>query len=359
MRKLLSLLMACALVMALFAGCGAPAGDDAASTPSDGAAETSRPTESPAESPAVSEEPEESPAEIVTVRVGGLTGPTSMGMVKLMSDNGKGESKNNYEFTLQSEATAFVPALAKGEIDIAAVPSNVASVIYNNTDGGIQIMAVNTLGVLYIVERGDSVKSLSDLKGRTIYATGEGATPEYALRYLLAQNGMDADNDVTIQWCADTTEALAYITQDESAIAMLPQPFVTVAQTKVEGLNIAVSLNDEWNKLDNGSQLITGTVVVRTEFAQAHPEQVAAFLEEYEASVNYTLENTAEAAELIGQYEIVAAAVAEKALPYCNITFMSGDDMKTAVSGYLQTLYDQNPASVGGSMPGDDFYYGA
>jgi NitT/TauT family transport system substrate-binding protein len=356
MKKLLSIILAALMAVSLFAGCGTTAADDAAEAETEAVAETVAPTEEPE----VTEEPEaEETAEPVTVRVGGLTGPTSMGMVKLMSDSDNGETLNDYEFTLQSEATAFVAALAKGEIDIAAVPSNVASVVYNNTEGGVQILAANTLGVLYIVERGDSVKELADLKGKTIYATGEGATPEYALRYLLTQNGIDPDSDITVQWCSDTTEALSYITQDENAIAMLPQPFVTVAQTKVEGLNVAISLNDEWNKLNNGCQLITGTVVVRTEFAEAHPDQVEAFLQEYEASVNYVLENTEEAAELIGNYEIVAAAVAQKALPYCNITFMSGAEMKAAVSGYLQTLYDQNPAAVGGAMPGDDFYYGA
>jgi NitT/TauT family transport system substrate-binding protein len=276
-----------------------------------------------------------------------------------MADSDAKTTQNTYEFTLDSGATTFVSALAKGDIDIAAVPSNVAATIYNNTKGGVQVMAVNTLGVLYIVERGSTVQSLADLKGKTVYATGQGAVPEYALRYLLKQNKLDPDKDVTIQWCADTTEALSYITKDASAIAMLPQPFVTVAMSKVDGLRVALSLNDEWQKLNNGSQLVTGVVVVRTEFAQKYPQQTAKFLEEYKASVEYTSTNPADAAALIAAQKIVpSAAIAEKALPNCNITFLAGADMKTALSGFLQILFDENAQSVGGTLPADDFYYG-
>lgn len=304
---------------------------------------------------------DENPAEEAktTIRVGGLTGPTSMGMVKLMSDYDSGETENTYEFTLQSEAAAFVPALAKGEIDIAAVPANLASVIYNNTDGGVKVLAVNTLGVLYIVERGDTVQTIADLAGKTIYATGAGAAPEYALRYLMSENGMDADKDITVQWCADTTEALSYIARDANAVAMLPQPFVTAAQAQVNDLRIAIDLNAEWEKLDNGSAMVTGVLVVRSEFAEKYPLQLEKFMEEYEASVSFVLNNTEAAAELIGQYEIVKAPVALKALPYCNITFMSGADMKTAMEGYLNVLFELNPTAVGGKLPEGNFYYGA
>lgn len=264
--------------------------------------------------------------EVTTIKVGALTGPTAMGMVKLMDDSDKGTSANKYEFELKSEASAFVAALAKGEIDIAAVPANLASVIYNNTDGGVKLLAINTLGVLYIVERGDSVKSLADLSGKTLYATGEGAAPEYALRYLLKENGLDGENAPNIQWCADTTEALSYISSDENAIAMLPQPFVTAAQAKVDGLRVAISLNDEWAKLDNGSAMVTGVVVCRSEFAEKYPRQLEKFMQEYEASVKYVQENTENAAALIGNYEIVKAPIAQKALPYCNITFITRRD---------------------------------
>ena len=180
-------------------------------------------------------------AEDVTVRVGAMNGPTAMGMVKLMDDAENGKTSNEYEFSLETGADVFAPALAKGELDIAAVPANLASILYNNTDGGVKVIAVNTLGVLYVVERGDTVKSLQDLKGKTIYATGEGAAPEFGLRYILKENGIDADNDLSIRWCADTTEALSLIAADESAVAMLPQPFVTAAQSKGPRLRIALN----------------------------------------------------------------------------------------------------------------------
>lgn len=336
MKKVLALVLALTMVFALCA-CGAKAPAAASASPS----------------AAPSEEP-------TTVRVGAMTGPTAMGMVKLMADSEAKTTGNTYQFTLDSGATTFVSALSKGDIDIAAVPSNVAATIYNNTKGGVQVMAVNTLGVLYIVERGSTVQSLADLKGKTVYATGQGAVPEYALRYLLRQNGLDPDKDVTIQFCADTTEVLSYITKDASAIAMLPQPFVTVAMGKVDGLRVALSLNDLWKNLKNGSELVTGVVVVRTEFAKKYPLQTAKFLEEYKASVAYDSTNVSDAAALIAAKQIVpSAAVAEKALPNCNITFIAGTEMKTALGGFLKILFDQNPQSIGGTLPDDAFYYGA
>lgn len=305
------------------------------------------------------DDPQNERLDDVTVRVGAMNGPTAMGMVKLMSDGEKGETSNDYEFSLESGADVFAPALAKGEIDIAAVPANMASIIYNNTDGGVQVIAVNTLGVLYIVERGNSINSVEDLKGKTVYATGEGAAPEFSLRYILSENGIDADNDLSIRWCADTTEALSLIAADENAVAMLPQPFVTAAQSKVPGLRIALNLNEEWEALDNGSAMVTGVLVVRTEFAQQHPEQLERFLKEYAASVDYVINNNEEAAALIGGYEIVAEPIALMALPYCNITCLTGADMKAAMEGYLKVLFDMKPAAIGGSLPGNDFYYGA
>lgn len=330
-RKIAALLLALCMVLCLMAGCDtAPAND-----------------------------PQGEKLEDVTVRVGAMNGPTAMGMVKLMDDSENGKTANEYEFSLETGAEVFAPALAKGELDIAAVPANLASILYNNTDGGVKVIAVNTLGVLYVVERGDGIKSVADLKGKTIYATGEGAAPEFGLRYILAENGIDADNDLSIRWCADTTEALSLIAADESAVAMLPQPFVTAAQSKIPGLRIALNLNEEWDSLENGSSMVTGVLVVRSEFAEQHPEQLDRFLEEYTASVDYVLENHEAAAELIGGYEIVAEPIALMALPYCNITCLTAKDMKTALEGYLGVLYDMKPAAVGGKLPDADFYYGA
>lgn len=297
----------------------------------------------------------------MVIRVGAMAGPTAMGMVKLMKDAENGETKNMYEFAeLAKEASAFVAPLTKGELDIAAVPSNLASTMYNNTDGAVVVLAANTLGVLYVVERGESVQSMTDLAGKKVYATGQGAVPEYTIRYLLKENGLDAEKDLELIWCADTTEALSYVSADENAIAVLPQPFVTAACAQVEGLRVALDLNEQWDKLDNGCHIVTGVVVARKEFVQNYPKQTAQFLAEYEASVAYTQEQTADTAELIAEYGIVAKApLAQKALPNCHIVFMVGKDMKLSVEGFLRTLFEQNPQAIGGNMPEADFYYGA
>ena len=291
-----------------------------------------------------------------------LKGPTAMGMVQLMDSAEAGAvNGNSYTFTIAASADEVTPKLVQGNADIAAVPANLASVLYNNTEGQVQVLAINTLGVLYIVENGDSIQSVSDLAGKTIYASGKGSTPEYALNYILSENGIDPESDVTIEWKSEHSECVAALASDEDGIAMLPQPFVTTAQAQNENLRIALDLTKEWDALqadaEEPSALITGVVVVRTAFAAEHPEAVSAFLDSYQESVDYVNANTAEAAALIEKYDIVTAAVAEKALPYCNITFIEGEEMKEKLSGYLSVLAEQNPTSVGGSLPADDFYY--
>ena len=322
---------------------------------------------------AADETVDETPAEeSVTVRVAALKGPTAMGMVKLMSDSdaaaesGEETTGNTYEFTLAASADEVTPKLMQGELDIACVPANLASVLYNRTGGGIVTLAVNTLGVLYIVENGNAIQSMADLAGKTIVASGKGSTPEYALRYLLSENGIDPDNDVTIDWRSEHSECVAALASGSATIAMLPQPFVTVAQTQLPDLRVALDLTEEWDALDNGSALLTGVVVARADFVEEHPAAVEQFLTSYAESVEWVNANTAEAAELIGGYDIVDAAVAEKALPYCNIVCITGSEMKEMLSGYLQVLFDAAPVSVGqdaetgeGGLPGDDFYYGA
>ena len=241
---------------------------------------------------------------------------------------------------------------------MACVPANLAAVLYGKTGGAVEVLAVNTLGVLYIVENGETVQSMADLKGQTIVAAGKGSTPEYALRYLLTENGIDPDKDVTIDWKSEHSECVAALASGQASIALLPQPFVTVAQNKIEGLRMALDLTAEWDKLDNGSGLITGVIVARRDVVEANPGAVDSFLQNYAASVEGVNGNTAEAAALVGEYGIVDAAVAEKALPYCNIVCITGSEMKDKLSGYLQVLADAEPSSVGGTLPGDDFYYG-
>ena len=334
MKKLSAILMACAMAVSMLTGCGS------SNESQDNTKET----------------------EPVEVNVTALKGPTAMGMVSLMDDvdNGKVDSEN-YKFTIAASIDEVTPAISKGETDIAAVPANVASVLYNKLEGGVQVLAVNTLGVLYIVENGDTVQSAADLKGKTIYASGKGATPEYALNYILQQNGLDPAADVTIEWKSEHSECVAALAQDPSGIAMLPQPFVTTAQMKNPDLRVALDLTEEWDKVQEDAQepgaLLTGVVVVRTEFAKENPEAVSDFLERYKASVDFVNENVDEAAQLVGQYDIVTAEVAQTAIPECNIVCITGDEMQEKLSGYLSVLNDQNPEAVGGKLPDDDFYY--
>ena len=319
LKHLLALCLTLALVFSLSA-CGQKADE----TPND------------AQDDQQTEQEEFTPA---NYSIAALKGPTAMGLVKLMKDSESGETTGNeYTFTLAGSADEVTPALLKGELDMACVPANLAAVLYNKTEGEIEVLAVNTLGVLYIVENGESVHSMADLKGKTIVAAGKGSTPEYALRYLLTENGIDPDNDVTIDWKSEHSECVAALASGQASVALLPQPFVTVAQSKIEGLRMALDLNAEWDALDNGSALITGVIVARR-------------------AVDWVNANTADAAALIGEYSIVDAAVAEKALPYCNIVCLTGADLLEALPGYLEVLYNASPAAVGGEMPDNSFYF--
>ena len=295
-------------------------------------------------------------AKAEAVSVGALTGPTAMGMVKLLEDG-----KETYEPTILGAADELVPLILQGEIDIASVPANLASTLYNKTQGGVTVLAVNVLGVLYIGEYNtEDLNTLADLKGKTIYATGKGSTPEYFLRYVLTQNGMDPDKDVTIQWKSEPSEVVALLNAEQKGIAMLPQPYVTAAAAQLgEGFRVALSLSDEWAALDNGTLCTTAVVMARREFVEQNSELTEAFLKEFETSVQWVNENVADAAQLCGDYGIIKTPVAQKAIPQCNIVCLTGDAMKQALSGCLGVIFDQNPKAVGGMLPGDDFYYGA
>ena len=290
-----------------------------------------------------------------------LKGPTAMGLVKLMHDAEQEDASfvNDYTFTLAASADEVAPLLIKGELDMACVPANLAATLYQKTEGQIVTLGINTLGVLYIVENGNAVRSMEDLAGKTIVASGKDSTPEYALNYLLEENGLSPMDDVIVDWKSEHSECVSALATGAATIAMLPQPFVTVAQSKIPDLRVALDLTQEWDALDNGSALLTGVVVARREVVESNPAAVDAFLSDYAASVEWVNANTADAAALIGDYGIVEAAVAEQALPYCNIVCITGTEMKDKLSGYLQVLCDADSASVGGAMPGDDFYYGA
>ena len=299
-----------------------------------------------------------------SVNILALKGPTAMGMVSLMNQADKGEvTDENYNFQIVASPDEVTPAIAQGTADIAAVPANLASVLYQKTDGSVQVLTINTLGVLYLVENGDQIQNISDLKGKTIYASGKGATPEYALNYILKENGLTPGEDVQIEWKSEHTECVAALAEHEDAIALLPQPFVTTAQSKNDSLRVALDLTEEWDNIqkENGgnSSLVTGVTVVRTEFVQEHPEIVEDFMERYQESVTFVNDHAEEAAKMIGNYDIIPEEVAKKALPECNIVYIDGAEMKEKLSGYLEVLKQENPQAVGGTLPTDEFYYDA
>ena len=345
MKKYIALFLVLVTALSLMAGCAKeetpeqpqePSTPEAPSTPAD---------------PAPQEQP-------VTVRLAGLKGPTTIGMVKLLDDAENKLTKQEYSFQMAAAADQVAPLLLKGELDILSAPANLAAKLYNNSKGAVKMLAVNTLGVVYIVDTDGSVSDIKSLKGKTIYATGKNTTPEYALRYLLQQHGLNPDTDVTLEFKNEPTEVVAQL-KKSGGVAMLPQPFVTVAQGQVQGLRIALDLTAEWDALGGDSRLVTACLMVRSKFAEEYPNAVATFLGEYAASTKYVNENTAEAAKLVEKFDIVKAAVAEKAIPKCNIVCITGADMKAIASGYLQTLFDANATAIGDAMPGDDFYYGA
>ena len=292
-----------------------------------------------------------------SVKVAAMKGPTAMGMVKMMSD----DAGATYDFSIHAAIDEITPRLVKGEVDIAAIPANLSSVLYNNTQGKVKVIAINTLGILYIVDNGSGVETIEDLRGRTIYASGKGATPEYALNYVLSENGIDPLKDVNVEYKSEHSECLAALLANEGSVAMLPQPFVTTAQLKQPDVKVVLSLDKEWEALQAGkdapSAMMTGVVVARSEFVENHPEAVAAFLDSYKPSVDFVNNNVDEGAALVGQFDIVPEAVAKKAIPHCSIVCIEGEEMKTLLSGYLQVLMDQNPQAVGGQLPAEDFYF--
>lgn len=293
------------------------------------------------------------------VRIGALKGPTTIGLLHLMEEAEAGKTDDDYSFIMAVGADELTPLLAKGELDIALVPANVASILYHKTQGEIRVIDINTLGVLYMVSGSEAIESLADLRGQTVYLTGRGTTPDYVLQYLLAECGI-APEEVTLDYRSEATEVAALLADNPAAVGLLPQPFVTAACAQNEALSVRLSLTEEWEKVqgENGSRLVTGVTVVRAEFLAENPEAVARFLEGHAASAAYAVGNPADTAALCVKAEIIAnEAVAEKAIPFCNITCITGEEMQQALSGYLEALYEQNPESIGGSLPADDFYF--
>lgn len=356
-KTIVSLILAGVMALSL-AACGSEQGTAAAEQESSAEvsaeAEASGAAEESSSVASASETAE--PAEKVAIHIAALKGPTALGMLQIMEKDENGTAANDYEFTLAGAADEIVSKIVSGELDIAAVPTNVGATLYNKTEGGVQLAALNTLGVLYILEKGDSIQSVADLAGKTIVATGQGSTPEYALNMILEANGLK--DSVTVEYKSEHSEVLPMLLSGEAEIALLPQPFVTSVLAQNEDIRVALDVTEEWNQAVNGeSDLTMGCVVVRKEFAEDNKAALDAFLEEYKVSVEYVNANPAEAAVISEKNDIIKAAVAEKAIPECNIVFIEGEEMEKIASGCLQVLFDAEPRSVGGKLPDEAFYY--
>ncbi len=333
-RSLVSLLLALTLVLSLTA-CGTQADT-----------EPQQPDDTPA------------PAE---VNLYVLSGPTGIGAMNLWAAADAGETQNTYYITMPGANDEVVAAISNGDADIAAVATNLAATLYNKTSGGVTVLAVNTLGVLSLLGSGQEIASIADLAGKTIYAPSQGANPEYILRYVLNGNGLDPDKDVTIRFVGEGSELLTVWQTDPEAVIMAPQPVATSILMQNENARTLFNMTDEWDRVSGGdSTLMMGCVIVRNEFLQENPGAVALFLQEYAASIEKAQSDVEGTAALCEQYGLIPkAALAQKAIPSCGLTFVTGAEMKSALSGYLQVMFDADPKSVGGAMPGDDFYYGA
>lgn len=348
MKKTVSLVLSLLLVLAMLAGCStkAPA-----------------PSVAPSDNTQESQQPDAAPESLGSIKLATLKGPTTMGLVKLLDDAAADKLSYVVDNTIYGTADEIQALLVSGDVDMAAIPANLASVLYNKTEGKVQVAAINTLGVLSVVELGTSVNSIADLAGKTVYSTGKGTTPEYMLNAVLSANKLTAGTDVTVEFKSEATEIAALLSGDTAVagtIAVLPQPYATTVLMNNPNARIALDLTEEWTKAGIDGSPVTGVLAVRSDFAENNPELMKAFLADYGTGVKWIGDNAAAAAELIAAAGIVPKApVAEKALPYCNIVFIQGEDMKSTLSSYLKVLFDQNPKAVGGVMPDDNFYYGA
>ncbi len=351
-KKIVLLLLSCAVLLTVLAGCTAKQEEESSQVSSVSSEPSAVSTETSAEmSSEETTAPKTEPTRILTI-----SGPTGIGMANMMEQN-----QGAYEFTITGTPSDVMTAIVSGSADIAACPINLAAKIFKKTDGSVQMLAVNTLGVLYIVTNGKQLNSFSDLNGLEVVASGEGATPEYAMKYLCEAYGIQ----VNLRFVDEFSTAAAMVATGECSVALLAEPSVSVARMQNQELTVALDLTEVWRQAGQDGkieavELAQGCVIVRSEFAKAHPEAVQQFLADYQASVTYMSDasHLEDAAALCEQYKIVPkAAVAKMAIPHCNLVCMTNEEMKTIASSNLQVLYQYDPSSIGGSMPADAFYY--
>lgn len=286
------------------------------------------------------------------LRIGSMKGPTSIGLASMM-DQEQGQ------FTVVGAADELTPLLLQDQIDIALVPANVAAVLYARTEGQIQVIDVNTLGVLYGISLDEGINNVEDLRGRTVYMTGKGTVPEYTFMALLAAANISTD-DLAIEFCSEPTEVVAQISQHDGAVGILPQPYATACTLKNENLHTVLDLTEAWAQMTGGQKgdVVTGVTVAKTSTIEEKEGAVKLFLQRHAASAEVAqTDPSAIVAKVIELGIIENETLAEKAIPNCNVVCYTGEEMKNALAGYLQALFDQNAEALGGSLPGDDFYF--
>lgn len=344
-KKVTSLVMAALMFASVMTGCASSANSSSSEAGASSAAGSAAASSTASQ-------------ETTTIKIAALKGPTGLGMLKLMSDNDAKTAANNYQFSIVGAPDQIVSKISSGEIDIAAAPTNLAATLYNKTSGKVQLAALNTLGVLSIVTNGETISSIKDLKGKTIVTSGQGAIPEYVLNYILKQNGLEVGKDVKVEYKTEHAEVATLVISGKAKIAMLPEPFVTQVTTKSKTAKVVLDITKEWDTVVNSKSVLTmGCLIVRKDFAEKNKDAFNKFLDEYKASADYTNANAEAAAALSEKYDIMPAAVAKKAIPNCHIVYIDGTDMKSKTADFLDVLFKANPKSVGGKMPGEDFYY--
>lgn len=355
MRKVLSIFTVLIMTAAVLTGCG----KENTQTKAESKMETTTVTATEAQTASTEESTEKPAKDSGSLKVGSLKGPTSMGLVRLMEKTENGQSQGSYEFTMVTAADELLGKVVNGDLDVALVPANMASILYNKTNHDVTVININTLGVLYGISSDDSIKSMADLKGKTIYLPGKGTTPDYALRHVLAANGLSED-DVTLEYKSEPAEVAAILKEKPDEVGLLPQPFVTAAMAQNDSLHMVLDLTKEWNAVskDDESTLVTGVTICRNDVLADHKDAIDTFLSEQKESAAYANENGKETALLVAKAGIIEKApIAEKALPYCSITYLDGNEMKSLLGGYLKVLYDMDPQTVGGTLPDEQFYY--
>lgn len=365
MKKILSLLLVLILSLGVITACGdneTTGSTGASSENTDNGNDTvNSSVTSSTNQPNNGNENDTDNKEKTNIKLSVLNGTTGFGMVQLMYLNERGTASNNYEFKVETDATNIVAALISGSIDMAALPTNAAANVYNKSGGKVQVLAINTLGVLYLLQKDDQINSIADLKNtnKKIYVPAQ--NPRFITEYILSAYGISTDKIDSTTYSTPAALQQAVVA-GQVELAVLPQPVVTAAVSGAKSAgfsyNIALDLTAEWNKIPGSEQLVQGCLVVRKDFAENNPVAIEAFLNEYEASIKFVNENPKNASQLVEKYNIFAkAAIAEKAIPYCNITFMKGEEMKASMSAFIAAMYGINSASVGGKLPGNDFYY--